>query len=76
MLSSLLTSLEVMEFHTTEAYSSLDLTELIYSIKRLSRDEMEVVRVSTRPHNLYLVKIFSQHVLENKVWNRKQHSRP
>jgi hypothetical protein len=32
-------SVEIKEFHATEAYSSLDLTNAKYSMKRLSIDE-------------------------------------
>jgi hypothetical protein len=41
MRSSLLASVEVMEFHATEAYSNLGLTNVQYSIKRLFREENE-----------------------------------
>jgi hypothetical protein len=38
MRSSLLASVEVMEFQTTEAYSNLDLTKVKYNTYRHSRE--------------------------------------
>jgi hypothetical protein len=38
MRSSLLASVDVTEFQTTEAYSSLDLTKVRYSVYKHSRD--------------------------------------
>jgi hypothetical protein len=52
MRSSLLASVEVMEFHTTEEYSNLGLTNVQYSIKRLCREEMEKVADLINPCNL------------------------
>jgi hypothetical protein len=52
MRSSLLASVEVMEFHATEAYSSVGLTNVQYSIKRLCREEKEKVIDLINPSNL------------------------
>jgi hypothetical protein len=52
MLSSLLASVVVIEFQTTEAHSSLDLTKVKYNIYRQSREENEKVNVRTSPNNL------------------------
>lgn len=45
MPSSFLTSVLVIEFHTVEAYSSLDLTTVKYNINKLSGLEKESVIV-------------------------------
>jgi hypothetical protein len=37
--SSLLATVNMIEFHTTEAYSNLDLTKLEYNIYKHSREE-------------------------------------
>jgi hypothetical protein len=52
MRSSLLASAEVMEFHVTEAYSNLGLTNVQYSIKRLCREEKEKITDQINPSNL------------------------
>jgi hypothetical protein len=39
MRSSLFASVDVIEFQTTDAYSSLDLTNAIYNVSIHSRDE-------------------------------------
>jgi hypothetical protein len=52
MRSSLLASVVVIEFRTTEAYSSFDLTKVKYNIYRQSREENEKVKVRTSPNNL------------------------
>jgi hypothetical protein len=56
MRSSVLASVVVIEFQTTEAYSSLDLTKVKYNIYiyiyRHSREENEKVKVRTSPSNL------------------------
>jgi hypothetical protein len=52
MHSSLLASVVIIEFQTTEAYSSLDLTKVKYNIYRQSREENEKVKVQTSPNNL------------------------
>jgi hypothetical protein len=39
MRSSLLASVDVIEFQTTEAYSNLDLTNVKYSTYKQSREE-------------------------------------
>jgi hypothetical protein len=52
MRSSLLASVEVMEFHATQTYSNLGLTDVQYIIKRLCRDEKEKVTHGINPSNL------------------------
>jgi hypothetical protein len=47
MLSSLLASVDVIEFQTTDTYSSLDLTKVICNRCIYSRDEK--VKVMLRP---------------------------
>jgi hypothetical protein len=39
MCSSLLASVDVIEFHTTEAYSNLGLTKVKYKTNKHSREE-------------------------------------
>jgi hypothetical protein len=46
-----LASVVVIEFQTTEAYSSFDLTKVKYNIYRQSREENEKVKVRTSPNN-------------------------
>jgi hypothetical protein len=52
MRSILLASVAVMDFHATEAYSNVDLTNVQYSIKRLCREEKEKVTDLINPSNL------------------------
>jgi hypothetical protein len=52
MRSSLLASVEVSVFHATEAYSSLELSNIKYNTKRLSKDEKEDVIARIRPNKL------------------------
>jgi hypothetical protein len=52
MHSSVLASVEVMEFHATEAYSNLGLTDVQYSIRRLCREEKEKITDLINPSNL------------------------
>jgi hypothetical protein len=52
MRSILLASVEVMEFHATEAYSNSGLTNVQYSIKRLCREEKGNVTDLINPSNL------------------------
>jgi hypothetical protein len=52
MRSSLLASVDVTEFQTTDAYSSLDLTNVIYTLSIHSRDEKLKVMLQTRPNSL------------------------
>jgi hypothetical protein len=61
MHSSLLASVVVMEFQTTETYSSLDLIKVKYNVYRQSSEENEKVKVQTSPNILYTVKKCSQH---------------
>jgi hypothetical protein len=51
MRSSLLESVLVTEFQTTEAYSNFALTKAKYSIHKLSMVEMEKVIVRINPNN-------------------------
>jgi hypothetical protein len=50
--SGLLPSVDVIEFQTTEAYSSLDLTNIIYNMYIHSNDENVDVIQRTRHNNL------------------------
>jgi hypothetical protein len=52
MRSSLLASVDVIEFQTQDAYSSLDLTNVIYNLCIHSRDEKVKVMLRTRPNSL------------------------
>jgi hypothetical protein len=52
MRSSLLASVDITEFQTTDAYSSLDLTNVIYNLSKHSRDEKFKVILRTRPSSL------------------------
>jgi hypothetical protein len=52
MRSSLLESVLVTEFQTTEAYSNFDLTKAKYSVNKLSMVEKEKVIVRINPNNL------------------------
>jgi hypothetical protein len=54
MRSSLLASVEVIEFHATEAYSNLGPTNVQYSIKRLCREEKEKVTDLINSSNLII----------------------
>jgi hypothetical protein len=52
MRSSLLASVDIIEFQTTDAYSSLDLTNAMYNLSIHSRDEKLKVILTTRPNSL------------------------
>jgi hypothetical protein len=52
MRSSFLASVEVIEFHTTNAYSNLGLTSEKYKINKLSIVENEKVILRMRPKSL------------------------
>jgi hypothetical protein len=52
MRSSVLASVDVIEFQTTEAYATLDLTRVKYNRYMHLRDEKENVMLRTRPKNL------------------------
>jgi hypothetical protein len=52
MCSSFLASVEVIVFHTTDAYSNLGLTSEKYKINKLSRVENEKVILQMRPKSL------------------------
>jgi hypothetical protein len=52
MRSSLLASVEVMEFHATGAYSRLGLNNVQYSIKRLCREEKKKATDLINPSSL------------------------
>jgi hypothetical protein len=58
MSSSFLASADIVEFHMIEAYSSLDLTTVKYSINKLSMVEKEkvVVRYNNRQNVLQAFK--------------------
>jgi hypothetical protein len=51
MLSSLLASVDVMEFQIIEAYSNFDLTNVKYSTYKQSREEDLKVRERIRPNS-------------------------
>jgi hypothetical protein len=51
MCSSLLASVDVMEFQTTQAYSNLDLTNGNYSMYKQSREENLKVMERIRPNS-------------------------
>jgi hypothetical protein len=51
MHSSLLAAVEVIEFHATEAYSNLRLTNVQYSIKRLCREEKVTDLINNNNNN-------------------------
>jgi hypothetical protein len=51
MRSSLLTTVDVIEFQTTEAYSNLDLTNVKYSTYKQSREENLRARERIRPNS-------------------------
>jgi hypothetical protein len=52
MRSSLFASVDVIEFETKDAYSSLDLTNGIYNVSIHSGDEKLKVMLRTRPNSL------------------------
>lgn len=52
MRFNLLASVDVIEFQTTETYSTLDLTNIKYNMNINSRDEESKVMLRTRPYNL------------------------
>jgi hypothetical protein len=52
MRSSLLASVEVIKFHTTDAYSNLGPTSEKYKINKLSRVENEKVILRMGPKSL------------------------
>jgi hypothetical protein len=52
MRSSFLASVDAIEFHTTDEYSSLDLTNVIYNLWIYTRDEKVNVMLRTRPESL------------------------
>jgi hypothetical protein len=64
-----LASVFVIEFQTTEAYSNVDLTIAIYSIRRLSRVEKENVVVRINPNNFIECENKNLRVDENGVLN-------
>jgi hypothetical protein len=49
---SLLASVDVIEFQTTDAYSSLDLTDAVYNLNIHSIEEKLKVMLRTRPNSL------------------------
>jgi hypothetical protein len=52
MRSSLFASGDVIEFQATDAYTSLDLTIVIYNVNIHSRDEKVKVMLRTGPNSL------------------------
>jgi hypothetical protein len=52
MRSSLLASVDIIEFQTTDAFSSLDLTNVLYKLSIHSSDEKLKVMLRTRPNGL------------------------
>jgi hypothetical protein len=52
MRSSLFASVVIIEFQTTDAYSSLDLTNVIYNVSIHSSEEKLKVILRTRPNSL------------------------
>jgi hypothetical protein len=52
MHSNLLASVDITEFETAEAYSSIDLTRVKYIMYIHSLDEKVKVTLRTRPNNL------------------------
>jgi hypothetical protein len=52
MRSSFFASVEVIEFHTTDAYCNLGLTCEKYKVNKLSRVENEKVILRVRPKSL------------------------
>jgi hypothetical protein len=52
MRSSLLASVDVIEFHSTEAYSNLGLTKVKYKTYKHSREEKLLVIEQIRPKSL------------------------
>jgi hypothetical protein len=58
-LHSLLASVDVIEFQTTEANSSLDLINVIYNLSIHSRDEKLKVMLRTRPKSLSIERKYS-----------------
>jgi hypothetical protein len=52
MRSSLLASVDVIEFHTTDAYLSLDETNVVYNQSIHSIDEKLKVMLRTTPNSL------------------------
>jgi hypothetical protein len=57
MRSSLLASVDVIEFQTTEAYSNLDLTNVKYSTYKQSReDNLKVMeRIRLRKYGMNMI---------------------
>jgi hypothetical protein len=54
MRSSLLASVDLIEFQTTDAYSSLDLTNVVYNLSIHSTDEKLKVIIIIKSLNLNL----------------------
>jgi hypothetical protein len=48
----LLASVDIIEFQATDAYSSLDLINVMYNLSILSRDENLKIMLRTRPSSL------------------------
>jgi hypothetical protein len=65
MPSSLLQPVIVLEFQTTDAYSSLDLTKAKHSISRLSMVAKENVNVRINPSNSMMIIIMMMIMIVN-----------
>jgi hypothetical protein len=52
-------SVEVIEFQTTEAYSSLDRISELYKTRRLSRVEKEDIMHRIKPNNKIIIIIIT-----------------
>jgi hypothetical protein len=70
MRSSFLASVEVIEFHTTDAYSNLGLKSEKYKINKLSRVENEKVILRMRPKSLIDEKTYNKRESESIIWNQ------
>jgi hypothetical protein len=60
MRSSLLASVDVIEFHTTEAYSNLGLTEVKYKTYKLSREKS----LSYRANKAQKLNTFRKYIID------------
>jgi hypothetical protein len=70
MRSSYLASVDFLECHAVEVYSSLGLTRVKYNINKPSRVEKEYVIVRIMPNILTDVRNYSLYARGNNVLNR------
>jgi len=70
MRTDLLASVTAMEFHATEAYCNLYLTNVQYSIRRLFREENKNDTARINHKNLLSEAIFNTHDGGNAVWSQ------